>query len=174
MFCRRGNTCTCAAQTVITISKHTLYSVHTCMYAPAGFQRILHCSLQPQIKEKLLWGLGVNKSVNMLRKFTGRALHVAWAQMKCTAQTVLDHVTTCTLYIKRASDRGAMYIFLHSLITLLSIMGYCITRQVIHIVLDLVSLGTFRFAWTDTCDVRSRQCIKRTSIVAIHIVFVQI
>ena len=35
-------------------------------------------------------------------------------------------------------------------------------------------IGTFRFAWTDTCDVHSRQCIKRTSTVAIHIVFVQI
>ena len=34
--------------------------------------------------------------------------------------------------------------------------------------------GTFRFAWTDTCDVHSRQCIKRTSIVAIPIVFVRI
>ena len=27
-------------------------------------------------------------------------------------------------------------------------------------------IGTFRFAWTDMCDVHSRQCIKRTSIVA--------
>ena len=35
-------------------------------------------------------------------------------------------------------------------------------------------LGTFRLAWTDTCDVHSRQCVKRTLIVAIHVVVVQI
>ena len=37
---------------------------------------------------------------------------------------------------------------------------------------DNTKIGTFRFAWTDTsCDVHSRQCIRRTSVVAIPIVF---